>query len=517
MVKPLTFKHFFIVLVSFWLATLIGASHSFEYQQRINFILGAFFLICFLPVKKDKQKISVLCLLAAIEILLSLILPAKFWCAWLFVGLVGGAFFIYKEQMTATIASLLMIWVASFFNLAFITNTHVSDVQYDFLSCYNYIEYIMENHFLFWQENPLLTRPSYSAYHPILHFFMAGLAIDFAKLLFFSKDAADEAVQILFVSYMFWYGLLCARILAIFHLKTKVYLPCLAFIVFFPTYHAIAGFFNNDCLLLPLQAGVIYYSLLYYQNGGRKNLWFILLFATAAALTKLSGILVLPATAVALLFRLLKEKNKQTLYEEIVFSILLLFGISLWTLYQYFVLHIEFSYVPPQNHLSLKSYSFWERFNPIGAFFYQQMFYNDFGINLWETMTKTALFGQWDFSYRGLQIIGLIEFFVLIYKTLIALLSVAVCYLLFKAKYKKLFILSLVLLLSLLGGQIAFGLKHPFMCNQDFRYVAILPLVFSMIFAQFLQQMNTKFAYFCSLLLVLFSFLSVFIWHWVSI
>ena len=53
-------------------------------------------------------------------------------------------------------------------------------------------------------------------------------------------------------------------------------------------YHAIAGgFFNNDCLLLPLQAGTVYYSLLY---GPKKNLARILLFATAERSTKLSAV-----------------------------------------------------------------------------------------------------------------------------------------------------------------------------------------------------------------------------------
>ncbi|MBO5038435.1 MAG: hypothetical protein J6C85_03115 [Alphaproteobacteria bacterium] len=33
-----------------------------------------------------------------------------------------------------------------------------------------------------------------------------------------------------------------------------------------------------------------------------------------------------------------------------------------------------------------------------------------------------------------------------------------------------------VLILSLLLGEVMFVLKHPFMCNQDFRYVALLPL-----------------------------------------
>lgn len=98
-----------------------------------------------------------------------------------------------------------------------------------------------------------------------------------------------------------------------FRLSRAAYLGGLAFICFFPAYNAIAGFFNNDCLLLPLQAGTVYYSLLYYRDGGRKNLARILLFATAAALTKLSGIIVLPLTGAAIALRLWQQrKNRKT-------------------------------------------------------------------------------------------------------------------------------------------------------------------------------------------------------------
>lgn len=52
----------------------------------------------------------------------------------------------------ATEYGRLIILTAAYFNLSFITNTGHTDVQYDFASCFNYIEYILENNFLFWQE-----------------------------------------------------------------------------------------------------------------------------------------------------------------------------------------------------------------------------------------------------------------------------------------------------------------------------------------------------------------------------
>lgn len=243
-------------------------------------------------------------------------------------------------------------------------------------------------------------------------------------------------------------------------------------------------------------------------------------------MTKLSGIIVLPLTGAAIALRLWQQRkkpengrqltqtknkpqkndtedkrlltihkqlksgaeNKWQLAEAAVFGILLVAGLSIWPLYQHYFLNVGFDFVPPQEHLSLKSYGLWQRFNPLGALFYPQMFYNDFGINLWETMTKTALFGQWDFSMRGADIMGLITALVLIYKALLVWAVVAAAYLGVKKRQTQTFWLTMILLAGIIAGQIMFGLKHPYMCNQDFRYVAIITLPVALLLAQFLTS-----------------------------
>lgn len=176
---------------------------------------------------------------------------------------------------------------AAYFNLSFITNTGHTDVQYDFASCFNYIEYILENNFLFWQENPLLTRPSYSTYHPILHFLLAAGEMRLATVLETemlnaelpamgagaNMQLAAEATQVCFCFYMLWYY---------FWPENFAFLPAFpggiprraGFYLFLPGVQRHRGIFNNDCLLLPLQAGTVYYSLLYYRDGGRK-IWHV--------------------------------------------------------------------------------------------------------------------------------------------------------------------------------------------------------------------------------------------------
>lgn len=514
--KQLNFGHFFIALAAFWAVTLMTFFFNANLPQ-LNFITAGIFLIIYNPTELAGNKRLEYMLSVLLLCVLTFFVPAKTWGTWFFLALVLLAYHLNKQNLSTLHIGRLILWTAAFFDLAFITHTRINDVQYDFASCYNYIEYILENDFKFWQENPLISRPSYSTYHPILHFIAAAGVIRLGEILNISKAIASEAVQVLFVGYMLWYGILCAKTLKLFNLSKLSFGALLAFVVCFPLYHAIAGFFNNDCLLLPLQAGVIYYSLVYYYNGGRKNLFYIWLFATLAAATKLSGILLLPFIGAVLLLRLVRFGNREILIEEFIFGALLLIGVMIWPMYQYFVLHIDFSYVPPQEHLSLAGHNLWERYSPLGAFIYDRMFYNDYGVNLWETMTKTALFGQWDFSARGAQIMPIIQSMVVIYKLILGIICVSFVWLLFKAKSRSMCGLTVVLLFSLLFGMILFGLRHPYMCNQDFRYVAILPMVWMMMLAQFTETISPKLQRGLAFILLIFAFISCFVWHYVSI
>ncbi len=496
---------------AFMAATAAAVCYGLD-AARLNLWLAMAFVLGFNMPELQGKKFAVAGITALVLALSAFILPAKVWNVWLFGGFIATAYGLSKKPLTDG-----MIYTAAFFNLAFITNTAHTDVQYDFASCYNYIEYILENNFLFWNENPLLTRPSYSAYHPILHFFLAAGSIRIVQLFTDNTTAAAETAQVLFCCYMLWYYLIAARILRVLNVGGLVFGVALALVCFFPTYNAIAGFFNNDCLLLPLQAGAVYYALLYYQNGGRKNLFFIFLFATAAALTKLSGVLVLPALAFLLGVRLWNKRDKATLYELLIFGACLLIGIMLWPLYQHFVLDIGAGFVPPQEHLPLKPYSLWERLNPLGALVYERMFYNDFGINLWETMTKTALFGQWDFSYRGAEIMGLIAVLVWVYKAILCLVAGAVIYLLCRQAKNVYAWTAVFLLFGLLGGQIVFGLMHPYMCNQDFRYVALLPLPMAMILALAADKLSPAWQRGTAVLLYGFAVMAAVVWWYVAV
>lgn len=498
----------------FFLTTMLSFGYGFD-VFKANFILFTAYMMYINPFELSIKKMGI-CFGAGIILFgLFFFLNAKIYCP-IFFSLFMILMLFMSNNKNDYNLSVFIIAIAVMFNLNFISCTRIGDVQYDFASCYNYIEYILDNNFMFWNENPILTRPSYSDYHPILHFFIGAIAIRLGTLMSFSVEAANEGMQIVFLFYMLWYYIICSKILKTIGLNGIVYIAMLSYVSMFPSYNAISGFINNDALLLPMCASVIYYSLLYHINGDKKSLSLIVLFATLASLTKLSGILVLGATGLVFLYKLLKNRNKNTFIEIFVASFLILVGISIWPIYQYFVLDIGLGYVPPQEQLSLKQYTLWEIFNPLRAFVYERIFYNYFGPNLWETMTKTALFGQWDFSYRGNKIMWLIVFDCLLYKIILGTYLVGLLYLMLK-KYKDFNVWFVVLLiLGIIGGQIAFGLKHPYMCNQDFRYVAILSLLIAMVIGLFTKKLPNFVKYSISVIIFMFSLSSMVMWWWIA-
>ncbi len=515
MIKKISILNILSVMFLFFLTTLISVRYTLD-VFKINFLIATFYMLIVNPYQLKCNK---LCILGAIVLILFgcfYLVEAKMFCP-LFFGLFMIIMLFLSKKYDDYSFSVLIISIAFMFNLNFISNTNISDVQYDFASCYNYIEYILDNNFMFWNENPLLTRPSYSAYHPILHFFIGAIAIKFASFLSFSINASSEAMQIVFVFYMLWYYIICSKILKIIGLSGIIYSAMLSFVSMFPLYNAIGGFVNNDALLLPMCASVIYYSLLYHINGDRKSLSLIVLFATLASLTKLSGILVLGATGLVFLCKLLKNRNKNKFIEIFLASVLILIGISIWPVYQHFVLDVDLGFVPPQEHLSLKQYTLWERFNPLSAFVYEKNYYNDFGINLWETMTKTALFGQWDFSHRGYKIIWLIDSTIYLYKFILGLYLVSITYLLIKNNKNFITWFIMALILGVTFGIISLSIKHPYMCNQDYRYVAILTLLIAMSIGMSIKKIPYIAKYVISIIVLVFSFSAMIMWWWIAL
>lgn len=502
---------FFICFVLLFVGNIVG--YSFEIDvNAINLFVAVSCFLLFVPTVMLSRLLA-LDLLFVTGILCYFGIKAMYFASFGLFALVGANVWLCKDYSRKNL-SLMLILVAVFFNLSFISNTWFNWVQYDILSCYNYIEYIIDNNFMFWKENPLLSRPSYSAYHPILHFFVAGVFMKLAEVISGSLDVAKEVVQVVFCFYMFVYYIFANKIIEFFKFDKMAHLVALGFVCFFPIFNAMAGYFNNDGLLLALQCMSVYYALIYYRDDSKKDLWLMVLCVVLACLTKLSGVVVLPMIGVIFLIKLWNKRGLKCFYELLMAGTVILLGVALWPMYQYFVLGVDYNFVPPQKHLSLVEYSYWERFNPIKAFIYEKMFYDDFGINLWETMTKTAIFGQWNFSVKADDVFGLVIVVNYCYKALLGIIIGGIGYILIKKRCAEWW-LVLVLMLGTLVAHVIFGIMHPYMCNMDFRYVAILNLPMALILGVVMQNISKVWRYIIASVVGVLAVSSTIIWWWV--
>ena len=72
------------------------------------------------------------------------------------------------------------------------------------------------------------------------------------------------------------------------------------------------------------------------------------------------------------------------------------------------------------------------------------------------------------------------------------------------------------LLGGLICGQVLFGLVHPYMCNQDFRYVALLPLPMAMVWTMTTDKMTPLWRRNAAAVLFAFALMAAGIWWYVG-
>ena len=239
-------KNYLFMIVLFFTTTLFSVKYHFDILLA-NLCVLILFVVSSNIFKQNLIERIFQLFIGIVVLGISFFVNTKIYTIPLFLAFMGGIYWFNSNKDDAFFEKFI-IFIAIFFNLSFISNSKIMEVQYDFPSCYNYIEYILENNFLFWQENPLLSRPSYSTYHPILHFFLAAIGIKLGTFLTNSVEAANEGLQIFTLSYMLWYYIASSKILKLLNINGILYRVSLLFISFFPIYNAISGFINNDAL-----------------------------------------------------------------------------------------------------------------------------------------------------------------------------------------------------------------------------------------------------------------------------
>ena len=135
---------FFICFVLLFVGNIVG--YSFEIDvNAINLFVAVSCFLLFVPTVMLSRLLA-LDLLFVTGILCYFGIKAMYFASFGFFALVGANVWLCKDYSRKNL-SLMLILVAVFFNLSFISNTWFNWVQYDILSCYNYIEYIGSGRF----------------------------------------------------------------------------------------------------------------------------------------------------------------------------------------------------------------------------------------------------------------------------------------------------------------------------------------------------------------------------------
>jgi hypothetical protein len=106
---------------------------------------------------------------------------------------------------------------------------------------------------------------------------------------------------------------------------------------------------------------------------------------------------------------------------------------------------------------------------------------------------------------------------IFLYKTIIVFCSLGCIWLLFKEYKNKLFCFFIVLAFSILLGQIAFSIKHPYMCNQDFRYVSILAFIMAIFIGFILKNIKSNIKFLLASIIFSFEIASLLVWWFISV
>lgn len=380
------------------------------------------------------------------------------------LALLYGAYLQQHKKLSSADVILL---AAGLMNLWYVCGSWENVRQHDYYNFVMFADYFVTNHFFV---APFTSYLQSVYYHPPVWGLVSGL---FMKFLEF------DAVRMLSFAAIMASYILMWRLLTDLNIKERVKLWLFFFYCFYPATGYMSNWVNNDAAVYFLMMATIYQAFKWCEDcSWKRTLWTAGLLVLSG-MTKFSGLMVVPAIGVLMLFKLLlspKKTDKVLWGKFAVIGLGAVFGFA-WGL---FLLYFGFSLLPPPQDVavqSMKSYSLMSRLFDFGGFLTPIV---DFKAhyqtepNVWLTLIKTSLFGEW--GWQGKIWINILYGLSFVW-LLLAIFGFV--YLFFKP-IKKDFALNgffVVLFFSVLIAWINFWLDYLYFCSTEFRYTAIfLPI-----------------------------------------
>lgn len=477
---PITFV-FGICLLLFLTAGIFFGSDINDYEV-FYLILTVFFSV---SQKQATQKIRFL-ILGLCGFVLHLLLnsgsPFILFMEYVFLSL-----FLFFQRKQKNIFIFGIIAAAFILHLYYIQNTPVNIRQHDLNGILFYMQRITENGINWRGFDPWYM---YYFFHQPLHFIINGYIAEFAIFLWDTNKLAEEGLQYVSLFYVTSSSIIALGIFKELNFSIKNIYAALILFSFNPTLTLFSGYISDDTPTLFWSLLFIYFLLLWYNERGIKYLIFAAASLGFGVLTKLSILMLVPATVCLFAYKLYSSDNKKEILQQISYFIIIAVPVALiWIIRNHVFYDMPFYNIPdtPPAGQNFKYLDLWERignFSLLSFPFLKSSAINEPNILL--SIVKTELFGEWNFGSVYsllyfyslcfyvlniiLKVITAIGVFVIIKQNITHIISPLLCF-------------FVIIYLTIWGYAINYALKYPYICSADFRLFSQLIIVETVILA----------------------------------
>ncbi len=408
-----------------------------------------------------------------------------------------AAFAFYKgTKRKQGAVSLFLFLNAAIMHFFYITYTRTWERQHDVIGFRNgkgigqaaLIEYLMNERKL----PDFDPTERWGFFQPLLHHILAAVLLKINLLRGMNYDRACESIQLLTFVYslvLIFYGF---RILSLMGLKGRGLYISEALLSMHPLLTLLSGSVNNDIMSHMFVCMAVYYVLKWYKEGRTADLILTAVMTGLSMMAKLSGVLLAPAVAFLMLWKLItavREKRdviriigEYALFAVIVFPLGLFFPIRNMVLF-----HVPLTYMPEVGE-DLSGHSILSRIfdirtdTPYACMIKNGDAYDEFNVFL--ALIKTSLTGEYNYSAKNPYItpFAWVLFLsgVLLFITVVFLFF----YILFRDEYIKDMPIRIFWVILIMTG-ILFMLRLifsvPNFSSEDLRYIAWIVLPAAML------------------------------------
>lgn len=357
----------------------------------------------------------------------------------------------------------IVLSAAILMNVWYVSSSWGNVRQHDYFNFVMFADYFVKNHFFIM---PPVSYLQSVYYHPPVWGLISGLFmyfLEFDTVRFMSFFAVIGAYILM------WHFMTKLKI------KENIQLWLFMFYCFYPVHGIMSNWVNNDAFVYFLMIALIYITFLWYEKTSWKNTVILSGVLLGAGMTKFSGLMVVPSIGFLMLCKLIAVPKKldKTLWGQFVIIGL---GAILGFAWGFFLLYFNLPLLPQPLDVevqSMQAYSLNERLFSFAGWTHPFVDFkglNQVEPNVWLTLIKTSLFGEW--GWQGLAW-GYILYACAYIWLVLAFLGFV--YLLLKPIESD-FSLNgalVILFFAVLMAWINFWLDYPYFCSTEFRYTAI--------------------------------------------